>query len=92
MCRVVHGCGHAYTPSLWLGGCPWCALAPQQDTPVAGRYFDLHDGGAYRSGAQILAANPDDPDIRDLLIGMKSGQSRTFGGGAAAETTITRVL
>ena len=92
MPRIMHACGHAYTPGLWLSGCPWCAMAPKQDTPISGRYFDTHEGGAYVSGARLLADNADDPELRDILAAMKSGQTVTIGGGAAAEVTITRVL
>jgi hypothetical protein len=91
MCRIMHACGHTYTPGLWLGGCPWCALAPKADAPVAGRYFDLHDGRAYYSGAQILANFPHNPEVRDMLAGLRSGQSVTVRAGAA-ELTATRVF
>lgn len=91
MCRVLHKCGHAYTPGLWLGGCPWCALAPRADTPTEGRYFDLHDGNAYVSGAQLLAAHPDLPTLRDILAAMRSGQTDTIGDGHGG-ILLTRVL
>lgn len=52
---------------------------------------DVGEGPFRASQSEMLASNQEDDEVREAILTMRPGETRHFGGGAWATSTLTRV-